>query len=196
MGIPHFADAGDLAGADAAMRIVLRPSFTPEICITLISNSAKASTLYEMLWHQPFPCTLPSIHQDYPLTEDFKLHLSSLLQAAVHEINHQSRPVIVCDGMSFDAAWHSGATLKQVSTHVAGPEVVRFIRTLIQFTYDAVNHNVLRNNLANCGMYVNLRLPIAKTLFRSSDKMNIGVFGTPDDRDDLIRQLSPVPPDE
>ncbi|MCB0909967.1 MAG: hypothetical protein KDB63_22955 [Nocardioidaceae bacterium] len=190
MGIPRFADTTDLRNDDAAMRIVLRPSFTPEVCLTLTGCTATVSTLYEMLWHQPFPCTLPAVQQSFPITADQQSSFARSLRHAVQEIRNDERMVIICDGMSFDAAWYNGGSIDQVSTHVTGQHVEHFISSLIQFAFAGANLDLIRNNLANCGRYVGLDLPIQKTMFDTSQKMNIGVFGRPNDRDDLMRRIS------
>jgi hypothetical protein len=191
MGIPRFADTTDLRNDDTTMRIVLRPSFTPEVCLTLTDGTAAVSTLYEMLWHQPIPCTLPSVQQSFLITADQQSSFAKSLRDAVHEIRKDERMVIICDGMSFDAAWYNDGSIDQVSTHVTGQHVEHLISSLIQFAFAGANHDLIRNNLANCGRYVGLDLPIEKTMFDTSKKMNIGVFGTPDDRADLIRRISP-----
>lgn len=191
MGIPRFADTRDLGNGDAAMRIVLRPSFTPEVCLTFTDCTATVSTLYEMLWHQPVPCTLPSVKQSFPVIAERQASFAQLLRHAVHEIRNDDRMVIICDGMSFDVVWYNDGSIDQVSTHVIGQHVEHFISAIIQFAFTAANDDLIRNNLANCGRYVDLDLPVEKTMFETSKKMNIGVFGTPDDRDDLIRRISP-----
>lgn len=159
MSIAEFADRDVLSADPAALRLLLKPSFSPELCITVVDSALVVTTLREMLWHRPHPCVLPSVAQRVAVDEEFLSRLGSLFAAARHEIEHGSGPVLLLDGMHMDAVWPDGAELRELSVGVADEAVEVFLAFILQRAFHELTHPLVLRNLQECALHANLELP-------------------------------------
>ena len=176
--------------ATLAIRLLLKPSFHPEACITLAKRedavSLSVTVLAEMLWRQAYPCRLPAHHDNCELTTAQFASLARYHHEAATDPN--SRRTICLDGMGVNCAWTSMNGCDQFQSHVVDDSLRSFVAQMIDQAWNTSTNAGVRNGLAECARYIGAEypadpLPPKPTLFR------LGVLGTPDDVDEYFRVL-------
>jgi hypothetical protein len=174
---------------DLAIRVLLKPSFDPEACITVTRRKGSIRlnvvVLVEFLWRQQHPCRLPAFDDDSDLSFDQFDRIAHFHHSAVTDIAAPRFASI--DGMGLNCAWRVGGRNHELQSHCSayGP-MTEFIVQMIELAWQSSSNAGVRNGLARCGRYVGLNLlveqePPKPALFR------LGVFGVPDDVDDYFR---------
>lgn len=180
-----------------SFRVLLKPSYTPEVCLTAIESDSEAIievvSLYEMLWHRPFPCVLRSETESLAIEREFFQQLNDLFHDAWNAIHLDARPVVVCDGMGIDMFRRCECNTEKISTYVSGRPLATFLETILPRLHSGFRNRLLRNNLAHCGKYARLELGLETPLHFESPKRYLGVFGVEEDRTEIIRALSNKP---
>jgi len=173
-----------------AIRLLFKPSFHPEACITITQSNDDAtlsvSVLAEMLWQQDYPCRLPAFHDDVALTQAQFTRLAHYHHEAVTDPAAQRTACL--DGMGVNCAWTTAEGHNQLQSHIVDNSLRAFAAQMIDQAWQASANAGVRNGLAECARYVGAECPLdpvrlKPTLFR------VGVFGTPDDVDDYFRAL-------
>lgn len=196
MGIPRFADEQDLPEGHLALRVVLKPPFSPEVCITVVSSSTgarvSAVTLYEAVHRQPQACTLQRELEYFDIDSDKIKNIFDHLKAVLDQIDQKDYLVTITDGMSFEVAWRQRDKIQQIGkNNFSGGSIYKFERFLIEICLNNVTNPLLRHNLAECGHYVGMERPDTKPpkppLHR---KTQIAILGEQEERDEFIRSSS------
>lgn len=173
-----------------AIRLLLKPSFHPEACITITQSNGDAklsvSVLAEMLWRQDVPCRLPAYHDDVALTKPQFTRLAHFHHEAVTD--PEAQRTVTLDGMGVNCAWTTSDGNNQLQSHIVDDSLRAFASQMIDQAWKASVNAGIRNGLAECARYVGAEyaldpVPPKPSLFR------LGVFGTPDDVDDYFRTL-------
>lgn len=175
-----------------AIRLLLKPSFHPEACITVTQLGGAASlsvaVLAEMLWRQTNPCHLPAYHDEHELTTQHFIHLAHYHNEVV--TNPDSQCTVCVDGLAIDCVWTTGTGHNQMSSHVVGNvNVLRtFVAEMIDLAWRKCTNAGVRNGLAECARYVGAEYPSDPVLPKPK-VFRIGVFGSPEDVDEYFRIL-------
>lgn len=173
-----------------AIRLLLKPSFHPEACITIAKRESTGSlavtVLAEMLWRQDVPCRLPAYHDNCELTTAQFTRLAHYHHEAATDAN--ARRTVCLDGMGINCAWTACNGCDQFQSHVVDDSLRVFVAQMIDHAWHASTNAGVRNGLAECARYVGAEYPVdpvppKPTLFR------LGVFGTADDVDEYFRVL-------
>jgi hypothetical protein len=191
MGLPAFVEAGWSPGT---LRLLLKPSFDPEVCVTLTgtSDAARLSVvaLTEMLWRQPAPCALAAWRDQAAVPAPaFAQTLAGFAAALAADRQPEGRMVCL-DGMPVTACLLSGAGLEQFACSPYRPEVSAFVSSLVQMAWESCRAAGVRNALAACGRYVGLDLP-RDPAPRAPELWRVAVLGTPDARKEFFGVLQP-----
>ncbi len=191
MGLPAFVESGR---SPPMLRLLLMPSFEPEVCVTLAGPAASARlsvvALAEMLWRQAAPCPLPAWLDQAALPAPvFAQALAGFGAALAADCQPDGRMVCL-DGMPIAACLLTGAGPEQFSCSPYRPAVSAFVSSLVRLAWESCPAAGVRNALAACGRYVRLDLPRVPApsvpeLFR------VAVLGTPDARTEFFGLLPP-----
>ncbi|MFO0757002.1 MAG: hypothetical protein U0359_10940 [Byssovorax sp.] len=63
MGLGRFVPTA----TENVLRLLCRPSFHPEVCVTLTPNEIVAVALQSSLWREPVPARMPEVSERAPL---------------------------------------------------------------------------------------------------------------------------------
>ncbi len=167
-------------------RLVLKPAFHPEFCLTILSGSSTpeiaAVCLSEMLWQQVRPRQLPVFHERRKLDQSLTDRIESLCSTI--DINAK-RPICL-DGMGLNAVWTNNGELVEFNSHVYAETVSKFVATILEIAWDTFTVSGIRNGIANCGQYVGLKYSLEPEPHKPTQLL---VLGNPDDVSDYLEQL-------
>jgi hypothetical protein len=185
MGFDSFIDPAWDANT-FALRLVLKPSFHPEFCLTVIgapSNSEMAAVcLTEMFWQQASPRQLPAFNEKRRVQNGMIRRVESLCSA----INTDAERPICLDGMGMNAVWTLNGELIRFDSHVYAETVSRFVSTLLELAWGTFITAGIRNGIANCGRYIGLEYPLEPEPKKPEQLL---VLGNPDNVADYFEQL-------
>jgi hypothetical protein len=191
MGLDGFVDREWISSKASSVRLLLKPSFSPEVCITIARtlSSVRLSViaLSEMLWLQPTPCRLMeyrdvvdvSSEQFEEITRDF---------SSAHNKSRNRRDVIWIDGMAMDCCWASPEEVRRFGEHaLSGRE--DFTSRFVTLAWKSCSVPALKNALARCGPYLGLSLPLEPEP-KPARMLRIIVLGVPEEKSEFFRLLS------
>lgn len=189
MGLPAFIDQGL---PSPTLRLLLMPSFDPEVCITLFgaSEGARLSVmaLAEPFYRQPAPCRMSAWKEQVDVSAGVFADISEDFAAAVAADRETTGRMVCIDGMPIDACLLMGTRVDRIADHPYRPAVSRFVSTFIRIAWEACSGAGVRNGLAQCGRYVGENLP-REALPPIAERSRVLILGTAEDRDDLLEQL-------
>jgi hypothetical protein len=167
MGLPGFREDAALRGSDPSLRLLLRPSFDPEVCVTLLTDATEdhveVRTFPELFWHQPSPAYRPAV-----FTERVAVGRGVVADlahgwpeaAGLLDAPGGDRWVVI-DGMPVSAWGRSGGVERELDLNVgAAKEFRHFVTGVIRQLHPVLPAGRCRNGLARAGRYVDLRLPL------------------------------------
>ena len=184
MGLDRF----EPVGVDNAIRLLLRPSFHPETCITLEPTRLHVVALRSMLWHEPVPCRLPEYAEVASLSDEQFERAAEVFDRALAE-NVQKGKCIYIDGMPISALRIEGGRRWTFDGHPVGKEQARFVADLLCLAHVSVSSMHLRNRIEHCGRYVGCTLGTELDEPGPPKLTRVMVLGTPDERGDYFNQL-------
>ncbi|MTW11607.1 hypothetical protein GM658_13460 [Pseudoduganella eburnea] len=166
LGLGGFANDWQLAGADECIRVLLKPSFHREICISVLCIAGTVSVsvvaAVSQIWLQDWPLPqLTQVEQEAGILPDLQFaRLSSLLDLAAEP--PQTPRFVVIDGMTAHSIHRKNRSGKvNVDQNVASDEKYKsFVAEVIKQTHSATGHPGIRNALADAGRYVGLQIPV------------------------------------
>jgi hypothetical protein len=165
LGMDGFANDRHLAKADEAVRLLLKPSFHPEVCVSFIRNGYDVSLYVEaartQIWHQNWPTPQPT--QKNTATglcslDDFETLVDMLCRAANP---HASPRFCVIDGMlAHSILRREREGLVNINANAAyESHYTTFIAKAIGIAWYGVSVPIVRNALRLAGGYVKVDLP-------------------------------------
>ena len=181
-----------------ALRMLLKPSFHPEVCVTLNASdatrcSAEVVVPAEQVWHAGL---IPQIvsRATCDLGADFAAAFLAQLSSAPimigrwMTIDGMMFQALAIDGMSFDAVLRTPEGPRGIAGAVSEDgEESRWIRELLTVLHARIEEAVSIRALAAAGSYAGLELTSPES---GPAPTRIGVLGSDDDRDALVRALS------
>lgn|GEM_PF-1161409 len=164
MGMDGFANDWHLASADESIRLLLMPSFAPEVCITFTKAhgavTARVETPRDQIWlqHWPMPqktMTDVATGASNAVEYDRLLHLFELAGNPP-----PGQRVVILDGMPSHCIHRkAGERVFDIRKNPAkdGP-LGNFIGAAIAVAWEAIDGPRVRNALREAGTYVGVRL--------------------------------------
>lgn len=171
------------------LRLVCRPSFHPEVCVTVTPTDLVAVALRSNLWQEPVPARMPEFSEHAIVTPDVFEALSEVFDEAFAKTRHPSKWV-VCDGMMSSAARTRSGRTDRYSSHTVNDEERRLVKCFLSIALSRLRSVQLRNRLSWCGWYVSSRddpaFPVeAEPSTPGPETTRLLVMGTPEDRADF-----------
>lgn len=194
-------DAFESTSNARMLRVLFKPSFHPEVCITftetLDTSSTKLSVtvLTEMFWRQETPRRLPELNEEVEVrgTGLFD-EITAGFVIAFAERDRNLRRVCL-DGMRVECCRNAENGIERFADHVNDPAVSTFVDHLVWWAWIACRTPGIRNALADCAWYLGKDYP------RDSDpeqppRRQMMVIGEPDSRADFIATMKDRAPAE
>jgi hypothetical protein len=192
MGLPGFVEQAWMQEVDPTLRVVLTPSFHPELCITLAhsSNGALLSTvvLLEQLWAQRSSVHLPHEREQVSISTAVLDEVLGLFAAAHASFDSQKRCVCV-DGMGSESCLVSRAGTQKLDSNILSDTAVRqFVARLLHVAWNSCCQLRVRNALAQAARYIEMEFPM-QIAPPQPHVTRLAVLGTPEERHDFFKQL-------
>lgn len=176
--------------ADGVVRLVCRPSFHPEVCITLTSKEVVAVALRSSLRKEPTPARMPELSEAATLPDgDFDSVCDAFGQALV-ESHRPPKWVVIADGMDASAVRVRQGQVERFSGHAVNDEESRFVRLVLTLALSRMKSPELCNRISWCGRYLTphdaQEFPVTEEPSLPSPKVcRVLVIGAPEDRADF-----------
>jgi len=189
MGLPVFIDQ-ELPLP--TLRLLLMPSFDPEVCITLVGAAGEARisviALAESLYRQRSPCRLPAWKEEADVSASVIADIFQKFAAAVAAQRETTGRMVCIDGMPVDGYCIAGTGVERIACHPYRPAVSGFVSRLLRVAWEACAGAGVRNGLAACARYVGQNFPL-EALPPIAERSRVLILGTSEDRADLLEQL-------
>ncbi|WP_437939264.1 hypothetical protein [Sorangium sp. So ce341] len=190
MGLPAFIERSLPL---PALRLLLMPSFDPEVCITLAGAAGderlSVVALTESLWQQAAPRRLSAWREHVELSTDAVVHSFADFGAAVAANREVTGRIACIDGMPVEGCSITGTGVERIACHPYRPAVSGFVSKLIRLAWESCSGPGVRNGLAACARYVGVNLPPEATP-PAVARSRVVILGGSDDRADLLEQLA------
>jgi len=191
MSLSGFIEPSWTEAERPTLRVVLTPSFHPELCITVADGAGGVSlsvvALAEKFSAPRADIHLPTNREQSQLSSSVFQEVSELFQAA-HAAFDSSRRYVCVDGMGSESCLVSRAGTQRLHAHVSGQATGRFIARLIDVAWSGGRDPRVRNALARAASYLEIKYPL-DVLPPEPLVTRLAVLGTPDDRRDYLEML-------
>jgi len=194
LGLEQFVDPGWGKSEATAIRIVLKPSFHPEVVITItrIGTDVFVSTIAarNRIWGPPFPQTTDSDADHSSAQWEVFSPLVEAFDAEFIEAKIERRSICL-DGMGVELCFVSGPAVQQFKTHVSGSKSAdELVARGTQLAWGICRSPRVKNALPNAAAYVGLRIPQVQ-LGEPEPKKRVGIMllGTPDAKEGLAEAV-------
>ncbi|MCE4557195.1 hypothetical protein [Pelomonas cellulosilytica] len=188
MGMPSFEEDPDCSCAAEAIRLLLKPSFHPEICITFADGKVSVVCARFMIWHQFEPSPMLTDRDRGAVPPAVAASLISSMTPVVHP---GAVPGITIDGMPTDLLhFRSGSVALRVGGNAGRKgNFSGFIAQAIATAWEHISNPYCRNSLAQAGEYVNRSLPRDVEPPQRKPTIETRVLGSSEDRAELLAAL-------
>jgi hypothetical protein len=187
MGMPSFEEDPACTRAVEAIRLLLKPSFHPEVCLTFADGNVSVVTARSMIWRQfePSPMltdrdegTIPSV-----VFNDLIASMVPVAQAGVVT-------GIMIDGMPTELLHFQTGAIALRTGGNAGRKgsFSGFIALAIATAWDCISSPYCRNSLAEAAEYIGKSLPRESEPERKP-LIETMVLGPQEDRAQLLEAL-------
>lgn len=192
MGLTGFIETSWSESEQPFLRVVLTPSFHPEVCITVAPGANVASlsviALAEHLWAQKADVYLPHNDERFEITKDAFEDLVVLFKAAYAAFD--PNPGFGClDGMGSESCLVSRSDSKRLRAHVSEQqETGKFVVRLVDIAWNGCQNPRVRNALAGTARYLGTKYPL-DPLPETTPVTRLAILGSPEERHDFLEML-------
>jgi hypothetical protein len=183
MGITSFEHDPVCTRAAEAVRLLLKPSFHPEICITFADGRVSVVSAQEMIWHQYEPAPMQTDRSDAVVAQAAFAGLLASMVPAAPPTTDAVRGILL-DGMQTELLHFRAGVL--VGTKKG--DYTAFIGHALALASELIPSPYCRNALADAAEYVGRRLPRVPEPPRKPVVKTV-VLGTEEDRAQLMAAL-------
>lgn len=196
LGIQGFTQDTVFDNSEQAFRLLLCPSFDPEICITFWRSEnhhvLEVHSCLEKLWGQS-SLIIPGkfiFEGKLILDREFEA-IFQLTQNSVETISRTDllKNQVMCDGMGFDCFVKNGGESWSVSGNAYSelPEL-SFVNKVLEFCWAKMDGSRIKNAVADAARYKEIDFPKQEVL-DPPDKTNLYVLGNQDEREEFLKML-------
>lgn len=192
MGLKGFIEPSWAESESPTLRVVLTPSFHPELCITFTCGAESAwlsvVALGERFWAQRADVFLPSDREQTQVPSHTFEEVVGLFQAS-HSAFDPNRRFVCCDGMGSKSCLVSRASTQRLDAHVREQGATgTFIARLIEVAWSSCQRPRVRNSLAQAAWYLDIKYPL-ENLPPDAPITRLAVLGKPEDRNEYLEML-------
>ena len=182
MGIGPFVPSG----ISKVIRLLLKPSFQPELCVTIEPNSVYVVGLRSMLWSEPVPRRLDDISESAAIPPDHFVKLADAIPAICE--NRDRGKFAVLDGMSISILLLDRDRQWQFRDHPYERAEENFVSQLLSLAHAKITTPFLRNRIASCAEFVGTKLPLEDEP-PLPELTRLLIVGDSEQRNDYLDQL-------
>ncbi|WP_282296523.1 hypothetical protein [Stenotrophomonas sp. PS02289] len=190
MGLPLFEHDPACLSAKRALRILLKPSFDPEICLSFVDGAVSVVSARATIRHQFQPAPIPTDRARASLEPgSFTALLDDIERVADTAVGSG----FMIDGMNAEVALFREGVLVFRVTRVAGmrDDWAAILGRVIETTWESIESPYCRNTLADAGKYAGLTLPQETEPVRKPFVGTV-VLGTEEERTEVLEALRKV----
>lgn len=187
MGMPSFDGDPACTGAGEAIRLLLKPSFHPELCITFADGLVSVVCARAMIWRKFEPSPMVTDRAQGVVPASVFATLTSSMVPVAHP---GAVPGIVIDGMPVELLHflRGSVTLKVGGNAGKRGDFSGFVALAITAAWECVSSPYCRNALAAAAEYVGKKLPHEAEPPRKPTIETL-VLGPQEDREQLLEAL-------
>jgi hypothetical protein len=187
MGIASFERDPCCISAAEAVRLLLKPSFHPEICITFADGKVSVVSARAMIWRQFEPSPMVTDRAEGTVEADAQ---AGLLTSMIPLAHPGAVSGIAIDGMPVDLLHFQGGSIVLSVEGNGGRQgdFSAFVALAICTAWECVSNPYCRNALAEAAEYVGKSLPREKESVRKQT-IETMVLGPEEDRAQLLEAL-------
>jgi hypothetical protein len=195
MGVGAFTNFDPPMGKCSTLRVLLLPSFDPEVLLTLSPRDDGADlnvvVLLEGFWKLS-KVFLPSEEENVHIEAPAVVRMRALFEDAITSGERKPR-VIYLDGMTCELAEGQAEGIRRLRTHVsARPEPGALVKEMVSVAWLACRHPRVRNGLSSVGRYVGLALP-SEPVSAPAPSSGVAVIGDSEGKSELLKALRTTP---
>jgi len=187
LGMPSFEEDPACTRAVESIRVLLKPSFHPEVCLTFADGKVSVVSARSMIWRQSEPSPVLTDRDEGTIPPAVS---ADLISSMVPIAKPGAVPGIMIDGMPTELLhFQDGAIALRVGGNAGRKgDFSGFIALAIATAWECISSPYCRNSLAEAAEYVGKSLPHESEPAR---KPIIGtmVLGTEEDRAQLLEAL-------
>ena len=187
LGLPSFAADPSCTTAKEAVRVLLMPSFHPEVCLTIADGKSSVVSAREMIWRQfePAPMITDKAAGEVP-AESVAVLAAALLQTT-QDVELSG---IAIDGMPTEIRlFREGKVLLEVRENVGRKSVLAsYVAQAISTVWSSIENAYCRNALAEAAEYAGVSLPRVQEPPRKPTIETL-VLGPEEERTQLLEAL-------
>ena len=206
LGIGVFDEPFTRGRPGQQFRMLLCPSFAPELSITLTevtatSGSSRGRSAAEIttvlsvaasrtqIWTMAKPGL---VTVDHAISENASLTLKDLELKFRGALAAPSQSVVMLDGMPVYAVLRRyGNSILVRETPAKDSPFGKFVAEIVNVAFSASDNIGCQNALAHAGRYVGLDLPV-EAVAEPKHSTQVSVIGVPDDQNELLAALAAV----
>jgi hypothetical protein len=186
MGLLSFKPGAPESGWVA--RVLLTPSFDPELCFTVQSQGERCSVEIRVPHAQVFSTRLAP-----QATWTARAMLDESTALWLYQRLEEPRPTpdgrrLIVDGMGFAAILRTSNRCQQIAGHVYDP-ACEWIADLLKALHGATSEPGCQRGIARAGWYVGLDLSLPEPPVEPRT-LRIGMLGVPAEREELAAALA------
>jgi hypothetical protein len=189
MGLSAFVEPEWVNRAELVMRVLLKPSFHPEICVTIGGAGDLSVVTFDKksFWHSSPGELLTTWREEKPITSQTCIDLTGIFRETQESLD-KSKSYICCDGMGIDACLISARDRTEFSGNVGGQRGIHaFVRAVAETSWNSCSRAEVRNSLSAALYYVGGDQPQSEG--EGLPVVKIGVFGDDREREELLRAI-------
>ncbi|MBQ0936142.1 hypothetical protein [Ideonella paludis] len=187
MGLPSFEADPACCNVPEAIRLLLMPSFHPEVCLTFVEGKVSVVCARFQIWRQfePRPSLTDRAEGTIPAAT-----FAQLRSSMVPVTRPGAVPGIVIDGMPSDLLhFQQGSVVLWTGGNPgAKGDFSAFVTLALVSAWEHISSSYCRNALAEAAEYVGKRLPREQEPQRKPTVETM-VLGLPEDREQLLDAL-------
>ncbi len=187
LGLPSFEQDPLCTNATDAVRLLLKPSFHPEVCVTLADGNVFVVSARFMIWRQFEPSPMLTDRDKGSISKD---SFANLIASMVPFKFPGAVPGIVVDGMPIDLLHLSrGSVVLKVGGNASSRgDFSAFVSLAIAAAWESISNAYCRNALAEAAEYVGTKLPRTSEPARKPT-IETMVLGPKEDRAQLLEAI-------
>jgi hypothetical protein len=195
MALPGFRDEQALSQGGEGLRLLLMPSFHPEVCITVVGgrdSAVEVRALGQMFWNMGVPSHHPPLYVDsVKIPPATAAALDSDIRSAAASAENRKDLYVTIDGMGTTGILRtSEGTTVEFEANVGTSKAFRErVGNFLRGIHVLLPSGRCRDAVADAGHYVDLELCIGD-LPPDPNVSNILLLGSADDKNDLATRLA------
>jgi len=195
MGLSGFVEQPWTQAENQTLRVVLTPSFHPELCLTFSQSSDSTplsiAVLLDQLWARPSVVCLPHECEEIDMPSVVFDEVLALFATARASYDPQRR-YVYCDGMGSESCLSSRGGTQRLDAHVSSDAAVgKLVTRLIGLAWNSCRRARVRNALAQAARYLEIEYPL-QDVPPQPPITRLAILGPPEEKRDCFEMLQRV----